>query len=164
MPAHQWLAVESKLLGPLGCSQSEMSRPLGLSMLTKSKSHWQTIATDPGFQWISVISAATATLSERRVKQNCICVCLSVLGLMVHCSNQCLPSFDFPCAYTSYMDVYSLFKSSWFSFAPLYVPISPSHTTYAACFRSVLYLGSWSYSIWFHVSSRKMIALDSTIV
>ena len=122
--------------------------------------HWSRISMD-----FSVpISAATATLSERRVKQNCICVCLSVLGLMVHCSNQCLPSFDFPCAYTSYMDVYSLFKSSWFSFAPLYVPISPSHTTYAACFRSVLYLGSWSYSIWFHVSSRKMIALDSTIV
>ena len=31
VPVRQWLAVESKLLGPLGCSQTGMIRPLGLS-------------------------------------------------------------------------------------------------------------------------------------
>lgn len=163
MPAHQWLAVESKLLGPLGCSQSEMSRPLGLSMLTKSKSHWQTIATDPGFQWISVCRFQRLQLhylKEGSNKTASACACLSwAWWYTVQINVYPLSIFPAPTHPTWMCIAFSKAPDSALLLSMCRYLLLIQHTPHVlevSC--------TWSYSIWFHVSSRKMIALDSTIV
>ena len=122
--------------------------------------HWSRISMD-----FSVpISAATATLSERRVKQNCICVCLSVLAWWYTVQINVYPLSIFPApTHPTWMCIaFSKAPDSALLLSMCRYLLLIQHTPHV--FRSVLYLGSWSYSIWFHVSSRKMIALDSTIV